>query len=893
MAQEKRVNYFQGMMLVDQDFKDDQYYHRQMRHNHNLELHTWGVVRGLDVSIDKTVVTVTEGLAIDASGKEIWWTGGAIQPAGSASDGSNLVVESAEELRDIYPQMAGKYLRVFDTAKFSWKNTKTDSDVVLAVLTQGQPDPTVRRNASSVRVSGNSLELRPLSKDGSLRVMIGASERLTIGPTGNVGIGTTDPQARLHLKFPDAARGNAAVLNLEGTDHVYMQFFPLGFAAGRKAWMGYESANEKNFKIKNEYLDGHLLLASGSGKVGIGTSKPGFTLQVGDTDNVVDARLCVAGRGDTGNFRLWTLRTGDKADATVDAAKTKEIHKLRIRDEQATADRLVIDQDGNVGLGVSNPLNRLEVRGHVAIREGILKFTDEKGDWYPDNWIGMSNNVEGTANPTKWLHIGGITDASARRLALYADITYVSGKLGIGTTSPQDKLQVGDGYSKICINPSPKGTDQNLYDADYGTSYLGLNVIKATNKWHRDGDGTTNNGASLIYNTIKGQLCFVTLEPGAADLNAVDIVNRKRMVIDENGVGIGTSDLGSSKFKIAKSATDFVNYRFVETGMGQLEIVGWSQGWNINAMTNEKNLHLNRDSAEKSNVLIGRYGKELFVRGSNGNVGIGTSDPQAKLVVRGGERLVLLGNFWTFGADGNGVVNSSPSVRVSGLVAPGDTVEMAGVRRVVSAVSDTNLTVSPAFPYNASPIPLYVVKPGPPFRADDIKGNQLFSISAEGDASITGRVSCGGWIALKTFHGSYVTANDDKKTMRQNATREAWEQFTLEMACSREFKENISAISVEEAVTTLEALNPIRYDYKGQKAFRQNLGFIAEEMPDNLASEDRKSVSPFEVIPVLTRVAKEQQKSIARLQETIRALQEEVRQNTVSTVTTTGLILDS
>lgn len=890
MAQEKRVNYFQGMMLVDQDFKDDQYYHRQMRHNHNLELHTWGVVRGLDVTIDKTVVSVTEGWAIDATGKEIWWTGGAIQPAGSAADGSYLVVEPSEELRDTYSQMAGKYLRVIDIAKFSWKNARADGDLVLAVLTQGQPDPSVRRNASSVRVSGNSLELRPLSKDGSLRVIIGASERLTIGPAGNVGIGTTDPQARLHLKFPDVARGSAAVLNLEGTDHVYMQFFPLGFAAGRKAWMGYESANEKNFKIKNEYSDGHLLLVSGSGKVGIGTSKPGFALQVGDADTVVDARLCVAGKGDTGNFRQWTLRTGDKADATVDAAKTKEIHKLRIRDEQGAADRLVIDQDGNVGLGVSNPQNRLEVRGNVAIREGILKFTDDKGDSYPDNWIGMSNGVDGT---TKWLHIGGITDASARRLALYADITYVSGKLGIGTTTPYDRLQVGDGYSRISINPSPKAGEQNLYDADYGTCYLGLNVIKATNKWHRDGDGTTNNGASLIYNTIKGQLCFVTLEPGAADLNAGDLTSRKRMVIDENGVGIGTSDPGSSKLKIAKSATDFVNYRFVETGMGQLEFVGWSQGWNINAMTNEKNLYLNRDSAEKSNVLIGRFGKELFVRGSNGNVGIGTSDPQAKLAVKGGENLVLVGNFWTFGDAGQGATNSSPSVNVSAMVAPGDTVEMAGVRRPVTAVSGPNLTVSPAFPYNASPIPLYVVRPGPPFRADDIKGNQLFSISAEGDATITGRVSCGGRIAFKTFHGSYVTANDDKKTMRQNPTRESWEQFTLEMACSREFKENISDLEAEEAIATLQDLRPIKYDYKSARSFRQNLGFIAEEMPDNLASEDRKSVSPFEVIPVLTRVAKEQQKSIARLQETIRALQEDVRRNVFPDGPTTGPTLDS
>lgn len=36
----------------------------------------------------------------------------------------------------------------------------------------------------------------------------------------------------------------------------------------------------------------------------------------------------------------------------------------------------------------------------------------------------MVNNIEGA---TKWLHVGGITDAGARRLVLAADITYVYG----------------------------------------------------------------------------------------------------------------------------------------------------------------------------------------------------------------------------------------------------------------------------------------------------------------------------------------------------------------------------------------------------------------------------------------------------------------------------------
>lgn len=108
------------------------------------------------------------------------------------------------------------------------------------------------------------------------------------------------------------------------------------------------------------------------------------------------------------------------------------------------------------------------------------------------------------------------------------------------------------------------------------------------------------------------------------------------MTIDKDGkVGIGTTDLGTSKLKIANTASDFSNFQFAGAGMGQLLFVGWSSGWNINTQTDGKNLYLNRDSGANSNVLIGRNGKELFVRGSDGNVGIGSTTPADKLDING------------------------------------------------------------------------------------------------------------------------------------------------------------------------------------------------------------------------------------------------------------------
>ncbi|KYC43645.1 hypothetical protein WA1_00275 [Scytonema hofmannii PCC 7110] len=72
MPEIKRLNYFTSQFLVEQDFQDEQAYHRQMRYRHNRLLHTWGVIEGLEVtrSGDRQV-SVSPGTASDRQGQEI------------------------------------------------------------------------------------------------------------------------------------------------------------------------------------------------------------------------------------------------------------------------------------------------------------------------------------------------------------------------------------------------------------------------------------------------------------------------------------------------------------------------------------------------------------------------------------------------------------------------------------------------------------------------------------------------------------------------------------------------------------------------------------------------------------------------------------------------------
>ncbi|MBZ5681037.1 MAG: hypothetical protein LAO24_13110 [Acidobacteriia bacterium] len=68
----KRANYFKHQFLREQDFKEEQAYHVEMRRRHNRLFHSWGIADGLEVSKkgDRELI-VEPGTALDKDGREI------------------------------------------------------------------------------------------------------------------------------------------------------------------------------------------------------------------------------------------------------------------------------------------------------------------------------------------------------------------------------------------------------------------------------------------------------------------------------------------------------------------------------------------------------------------------------------------------------------------------------------------------------------------------------------------------------------------------------------------------------------------------------------------------------------------------------------------------------
>jgi hypothetical protein len=69
---DKRLNYFTGQLLTEDDFKEEQQYHIDTLRSHNRNLHTWGIAKGLIVEKSGSKnITVSKGMAIDSLGRQI------------------------------------------------------------------------------------------------------------------------------------------------------------------------------------------------------------------------------------------------------------------------------------------------------------------------------------------------------------------------------------------------------------------------------------------------------------------------------------------------------------------------------------------------------------------------------------------------------------------------------------------------------------------------------------------------------------------------------------------------------------------------------------------------------------------------------------------------------
>ena len=124
-----------------------------------------------------------------------------------------------------------------------------------------------------------------------------------------------------------------------------------------------------------------------------------------------------------------------------------------------------------------------------------------------------------------------------------------------------------------------------------------------------------------------------------------------------------------------------------------------------------------------------------------------------------------------------------------------------------------------------------------------------------------------GWAGIKFFSGG-----------QPRMWMDMWGNITyvgnLVKASSREIKDDILALSREEALQTLDGLQPVAYRLKADETQQLHLGFIAEDAPLLIQSHDKKGVVHDNIVAVLTAVVKEQQEAINALKTRLNQMTE-------------------
>jgi hypothetical protein len=128
-------------------------------------------------------------------------------------------------------------------------------------------------------------------------------------------------------------------------------------------------------------------------------------------------------------------------------------------------------------------------------------------------------------------------------------------------------------------------------------------------------------------------------------------------------------------------------------------------------------------------------------------------------------------------------------------------------------------------------------------------------------------VDTNGWVGISDTTPDYPLDMGTIGNEARCTTGGVWQNGS-----SRASKENIRDLTINEAMTALEGLNPVRFNYKVQKD-EQYVGFIAEDVPELVATKDRKATSPMDIVAVLTKVVQEQQKVISELNKRITELE--------------------
>lgn len=455
---------------------------------------------------------------------------------------------------------------------------------------------------------------------------------------GKLGVGTGSPSSSI---------GAANVLEVSGTN----ASLALHEAGASSKWE--ILADNDDLKFYRNGAGSHLTIDGSFGYVGIGTTSPESELHISKT---ASTQIKISGDAGAPNYFgelvfNYKSSTYDK-QAFIGALRGTNDHYAHLcfgtgHNANAT-EKMRITQGGNVGIGTTSPGTKLDVQSsdvtYIRAKNTGTANAHFIADGANDYDSGLVMRENGT---DKWLFFNDGNDSDKLRIenASYADIFTInqSGNVGIGTASPGAPLEIDGGSSNARIIRI-KGSNLYSQGIEFYNTYNSINqcwVIGGaggTSGWGRSNgnfiirddntnctpfeieNGSSNDGALFISGV--GKVGIGTAGPGAklhvSDSNAsiyspVLIQNKSNSASPIDGVGIDLKLSNDNDYKMCRiMAYGETNYN------NDMGLAFYTQ---------------DDDAGGGSAPTVAPL--ERMRIDASGNVGIGTTNPGAKLEVNG------------------------------------------------------------------------------------------------------------------------------------------------------------------------------------------------------------------------------------------------------------------